>query len=119
MVRSNAESTYATKRFGWGGTGSTDIRRTGRIITVGLRLYRAALNELAAAGSPGDRPLAHNKGGNSYLPFRLRQGAMERSREMKTLLKFSSQKQHRERRPAKSAFWRICDMGSDRPNQAN
>jgi putative transposase len=39
---------------------------------------------------PGMWPLFHNRAENSHQPFRRREGAMARFREIKTLLKFAS-----------------------------
>ena len=65
-------------------------RRSPGITTDGLRSYKAAMTELGNAGQPGDRPLGQQQGGESHLPFRRRERAMNRFRRMKTLQKFSS-----------------------------
>lgn len=68
------------------------MKRHGRakaIETDGLRSYKAAMKEL---GNPEKQEVgrwANNRGKNSHLPFRLRERAMLRFRQLKTLQKFS------------------------------
>ncbi len=69
------------------------LKRHGRaekIITDGLRSYPAAMREL---GNLDRREMGRWKNSrveNSYLPFRRRERAMLRFRQMKTLQKFAS-----------------------------
>ena len=59
------------------------------ITTDGLRSYRAAMNE---PGNPGKQEVgrwANNRVENSNLPFRRRERAMLRSRQMRCLQKFA------------------------------
>ena len=61
-----------------------------RIVTDGLRSYSAAMKEL---GNPEKQEVgrwANNRVENSHLPFRRRERAMLRFRQMKTLQKFAS-----------------------------
>ena len=61
-----------------------------KITTDGLRSYGAATDQL---GNPGKRAVgrhANNRVENSHLPFRRRERAMLRFRQMKTLQKFAS-----------------------------
>ena len=60
------------------------------ITTDGLRSYRAAMNELGNAGKQEVGRWANNRVENSHLPFRRRERAMLRFRQMKTLQKFAS-----------------------------
>ena len=60
-----------------------------KITTDGLRSYRAAMNELGNTAKQEGR-WANNRVENSHLPFRRRERAMLRFRQMKTLQKFAS-----------------------------
>src|SRR5579875_3345563 len=60
------------------------------ITTDGLRSYRAAMNELGNAEKQEIGRWANNRVENSHLPFRRRERAMLRFRQMKTLQKFAS-----------------------------
>jgi len=60
------------------------------IVTDGLRSYRAALNDLGNTEKQEVGRWANNRAENSHLPFRRRERAMLRFRQMKTLQKFSS-----------------------------
>ena len=69
------------------------MKRYGRpssIVTDRLPSYRAAMKAL---GNPGRQDCGHwlnNRAENSHLPFRRREGAMARFREIKTLQKFAA-----------------------------
>jgi len=69
------------------------LKRHGRadaIVTDGLRSYPAAMREL---GNEERREMgrhANNRAENSHLPFRRRERAMQRFRQMKCLQKFAS-----------------------------
>jgi len=64
-------------------------RRTGRV-TDRLRSYRAALKIIGnSAGQECGRWL-NNRSENSHQPFRRREGAMARFRDIKTLQKFAA-----------------------------
>ena len=61
------------------------------IVTDGLKSYRAAMVELGNKDKQEvGRRHANNRVENSHLPFRRRERAMFRFRQMKTLQKFSS-----------------------------
>jgi putative transposase len=60
------------------------------ITTHGLRSYSAAMIELGTAEKKGGRPLGQQSVENSHLPFRQRERAMLRFRQMKSLQKFAS-----------------------------
>ena len=60
------------------------------ITTDGLRSYRAAMTELGNAAKQQVGRWANNRAENSHLPFRRRERAMLRFRQMKTLQKFAS-----------------------------
>jgi len=60
------------------------------ITTDGLRSYRAAMNELGNSAKQEIGRWANNRVENSHLPFRRRERAMLRFRQMKTLQKFAS-----------------------------
>ena len=94
------------------------------ITTDGLRSYRAAMNELGNAEKQEVGRWANNRVENSHLPFRRRERAMLRFRQMKTLQKFASvhanvhnhfslerhltdRQTYRERRSAALAEWQI------------
>ena len=93
------------------------------IVTDGLRSYGAAMSELGNLDRREVGRWANNRAENSHLPFRRRERAMQRFRQMKTLQKFSSvhgsvhnhfnQERHlvsrdiyKERRSAALAEWR-------------
>jgi putative transposase len=94
------------------------------IITDGLRSYKAAMDELGDAEKQEVGRYANNRVENSHLPFRRRERAMLRFRQMKTLQKFASvhanihnhfslerclidRQSYRERRSAALAEWQI------------
>ena len=60
------------------------------IVTDGLKSYRAAMNEIGNAEKQEIGRWANNRVENSYLPFRRRERAMLRFRQMKSLQKFAS-----------------------------
>ncbi|EQB30451.1 hypothetical protein M529_19045 [Sphingobium ummariense RL-3] len=60
------------------------------ITTDGLRSYSAAMNELGNRDKQEVRRRANNRVENSHLPFRRRERAMLRFRQMKALQKFAS-----------------------------
>ena len=60
-----------------------------QITTNGLRSYRAAMNELGNAEKQEVGRWADNRVENSHLPFRRRERAMLRFRQMKSLQKSS------------------------------
>jgi putative transposase len=60
------------------------------IRTDGLRSYRAAMTELGCEEKQEIGRWANNRVENSHLPFRRRERAMLRFRQMKTLQKFAS-----------------------------
>jgi putative transposase len=60
------------------------------IITDGLRSYRAAMTTLGNTGKQEVGRWANNRVENSHLPFRRRERAMLRFRQMKSLQKFAS-----------------------------
>jgi putative transposase len=60
------------------------------ITTDGLRSYKAALKEIGAADKQEIGRWANNRAENSHQPFRRRERAMLRFRQMKSLQKFSS-----------------------------
>ena len=60
------------------------------IVTDGLRSYKAALDELGNAEKQETGRWANNRVENSHLPFRRRERAMLRFRQMKSLQKFAS-----------------------------
>ncbi len=69
------------------------IKRFGNpeaITTDGLRSYKAAMTELGNADKQQIGRWANNRVENSHLPFRRRERAMLRFRQMKTLQKFAS-----------------------------
>jgi putative transposase len=69
------------------------MKRHGRakaITTDGLRSYKAAMKDLGNADKQEVGRWANNRAENSHLPFRRRERAMLRFRQMKTLQKFSS-----------------------------
>jgi putative transposase len=60
------------------------------ITTDGLRSYKAAMSELGNAEKQEIGRWANNRVENSHLPFRRRERAMLRFRQMKSLQKFAS-----------------------------
>ena len=60
------------------------------VTTDGLRSYKAAMSELGNAGKQEIGRWANNRVENSHLPFRRRERAMLRFRQMKSLQKFAS-----------------------------
>ena len=60
------------------------------ITTDGLRSYKAAMDELGNTGKQEIGRWANNRVENSHLPFRRRERAMLRFRQMKSLQKFAS-----------------------------
>jgi putative transposase len=101
------------------------LKRHGKvdaITTDGLRSYKAAMTELGCEDKQEIGRWANNRVENSHLPFRRRERAMLRFRQMKSLQKFASvrgsirnhfsQERHlidrqtyRERRSAALAEW--------------
>ena len=69
------------------------MKRYGRpkvIITDRLRSYRAAMNIIGNADAQEYGRWLNNRAENSHQPFRRREGAMARFRDVKTLQKFAS-----------------------------
>ncbi len=69
------------------------LKRHGRaeaIVTDGMRSYPAAMRELGNLDRREMAKLLNNKAENSHLPFRRRERAMQRFRQMKSLQKFAS-----------------------------
>ncbi|CAN0547950.1 unnamed protein product, partial [Laminaria digitata] len=60
------------------------------IITDRLRSYRAAMNLIGNAGAQECGRWLNNRAENSHHPFRRREGAMSKLRDVKTLQKFAS-----------------------------
>ena len=60
------------------------------IVTDGLRSYRAAMDKLGNGEKQQTGRWKNNRVENSHLPFRRRERAMLRFRQMKTLQKFAS-----------------------------
>ncbi len=60
------------------------------ITTDGLTSYKAAMRELGNTGKQEVGRWANNRAENSHLPFRRRERAMMRFRQMKSLQKFAS-----------------------------
>ena len=60
------------------------------IVTDGLKSYRAAMRDLGNQEKQEVGRHANNRAENSHLPFRRRERAMLRFRQMKTLQKFAS-----------------------------
>ena len=65
-------------------------RSPATIVTDGLRSYRAAMVELGNEDKQEVGRWANNRAENSHLPFRRRERAMLRFRQMKSLQKFAS-----------------------------
>ena len=69
------------------------MKRYGRpasIVTDRLRSYRAAMNVIGNADAQTCGRWLNNRAENSHQPFRRREGAMARFRDIKTLQKFAS-----------------------------
>jgi putative transposase len=60
------------------------------VTTDGLRSYKAAMDQLGNAEKQEIGRWANNRVENSHLPFRRRERAMPRVRQMKSLQKFAS-----------------------------
>jgi putative transposase len=60
------------------------------IVTDRLRSYRAAMNVIGNAGDQECGRWLNNRGENSHQPFRRREGAMSKFRDVKTLQKFAA-----------------------------
>ena len=58
------------------------------IVTDRLKSYRAAMNKIGNAGSQVVGKWLNNRAENSHQPFRRREGAMSKFRDVKTLQKF-------------------------------
>ena len=71
---------HAMKRYG----------RPDSIVTDRLRSYRAAMNAIGNAAAQTCGRWLNNRAENSHQPFRRREGAMARFRDLKTLQKFAS-----------------------------
>jgi putative transposase len=80
------------------------------IVTDGLRSYRAALNQIGGAGKQETGRWLNNRVENSHLPFRRRERAMQRFRQMKTLQKFSA---------VHAAFYNHFNLDRHLTNRAN
>ena len=69
------------------------MKRYGRpkvIVTDRLRSYRAAMNVIGNAADQECGRWLNNRAENSHQPFRRREGAMSKFRDVKTLQKFAS-----------------------------
>ena len=69
------------------------MKRYGRpatIVTDRLQSYRAAMKVIGNEGSREDRRWLNNRAENSHQPFRRRERAMAKFRDVKTLQKFAS-----------------------------
>ena len=69
------------------------MKRVGRpssIVTDRLRSYQAAMKVLGNPGRQECRRWLNNRAENSHQPFRRREGAMARFRDIKTLQKFAA-----------------------------
>ena len=60
------------------------------IVTDRLRSYRAAMNMIGNAADQTCGRWFNNRAENSHQPFRRREGAMSKFRDVKTLQKFAS-----------------------------
>ena len=60
------------------------------IVTDRLRSYRAAMNVIGVAADQACGRWLNNRAENSHQPFRRREGAMSKFRDVKTLQKFAS-----------------------------
>ncbi|GLJ00028.1 hypothetical protein Sbs19_38450 [Sphingobium sp. BS19] len=93
---SEQQESFATTR--WGKVAAMRftkkaLKRHGQpeaMTTDGLRSYRTARNGLGNAEKQEIGRWANNRVENNYLPFRRRERAMLRFRQMKTLQKFAS-----------------------------
>ena len=70
----------ALKRYG----------RLGAIVTDPLRPYGAAIKAIGIAGRRKCGHWLNNRAENSHLPFRRREGAMAKFRDIRTLQKFAA-----------------------------
>ena len=70
----------AMKRYG----------RPGSIVTDRLRSYRAAMNVIGISDRQECGRWLNNRAENLHQPFRRREGAMSKFRDLKTLQKFAS-----------------------------
>ena len=69
------------------------MKRYGRpkvVVTDRLRSYRAAMNVIGNAANQECRRWLNNRAENSHQPFRRREGAMAKFKDIKTLQKFAS-----------------------------
>jgi putative transposase len=69
------------------------MKRYGRprsIVTDRLRSYRAAMNVIGNSGDQTCGKWLNNRAENSHQPFRRREGAMSKFRDIKTLQKFAA-----------------------------
>ncbi len=69
------------------------MKRYGRprlIVTDRLRSYRAAMNVIGNAGNQTRGRWLNNRAENSHQPFRRREGAISKFRDIKTLQKFAA-----------------------------
>ena len=69
------------------------MKRYGRpekIVTDRLRSYRAAMKEIGNEARQATGHWLNNRAENSHQPFRRREGAMARFRDIKTLQKFAA-----------------------------
>ena len=69
------------------------MKRYGRprtVVTDRLRSYRAAMNVIGIGSAQICGQWLNNRAENSHQPFRRREGAMTRFRDIKTLQKFAS-----------------------------
>ena len=64
--------------------------KAGTIVTDGLRSYPAAMHDLGNVDRREMGSWLNNRAENSHLPFRRRERAMQRFRQMKALQKFVS-----------------------------
>ena len=62
----------------------------GVIVTDRLRSYRAVMNMIGVAADQECGRWLNNRAENSHQPFRRREGAMSKYRDVKTLQKFAS-----------------------------
>ena len=60
------------------------------IVTDRLKSYRAAMNVIGNAAAQTCGQWLNNRAENSHQPFRRREGAMARLRDIKTLQKFAA-----------------------------
>lgn len=60
------------------------------VVTNWLRSYRVAMNEIGNGADQEYGRWLNNRAENSHQPFRIREGAMARFRDIKTLQKFAS-----------------------------